>query len=242
MEAIWALVGAVLGAAITGYFQLQAAEKQSLQQLQLLERQFAHAVDTDERQYQRELQQKEEANNQLIKSYIFLLIPMLRELAEISYLPRENEIYQNEIYQRMKKGIYDVGNKIDPVNPQENRGYQMTFLIFQFIAAYKIALSSRFSRAITMEQKSFLDQWEDKFEQIFCSPKYPGKPWFYRERIDVIAEEMLTVSTKTGLLRPMNWKEFVEKIFADDVFKALVEGLRNQFSFVFDISLLLRLR
>lgn len=142
----------------------------------------------------------------------------------------------------MKRGILDIGNKIDSVNPQENRGYHIVFLIFQFIAAFKIALSSRFLGAITEEQRRFLNKWESKIEQVFCSSQYPGKPWFYREKIDVLAEDMLIISDKTGILRPMNWREFVEKLSRDETFKELVEGLRNDYSYIFNDSKDIRAR
>ncbi len=206
---ISAILGAFIGAFFGGKYQLRAIEVQ----------------------HQQELQEIENTNRELVQAYADSLIFQLRNLSEIVGWLEENN-GDNKKYTELSKYIRD--KNINVAKPQETRGYQIAFLIFQFMAAFWLSRTSRFSGMMTPEYKDFLDKWENKFEPIFCSRKYPGIPWLFREQIEIIAEEMLVVSEKTDITRPMHWKEFAEEIENNKALLDLADHLKSRIAFIFN--------
>ena len=82
-------------------------------------------------------------------------------------------------------------------------------------------------------QRKFLSHWEEHFEPVICSGRYPGKEMLYREQLEVITETFL-VESSSGIIKPMDWRQLCERLKTDDTLKTLTEEVSSKLQFIFD--------
>jgi hypothetical protein len=238
------VIAVVLGTLIAGWFQSKVARRQVQQahdsQLALLEQTHRHNLEVltaqqrrDEDLRLRQFAESDRADRLVVIEYIDLLLPRLCEVASIYYLAADNKDAEElQRYLRLQK--FMGASAVDPAHPERNLGMRMTFLLFQLIAAMRIALNARWTRPLTEEQSQFLSHWETHIEPMICSGRYPGKELLYREQIEIITEEMLVAPHATKVTRPLNWKEFCDKHSGNPAVRDLAETVAGKLRFIFD--------
>ncbi len=223
---IVAVVG-LLGAMFTSWYQTRKAHQSQLALLSL----------SQEREDKVRLQQFEEsdrADRLLILEYIDQLLPRLSEITSIYFLaggPINKDEDERQLFCRLQS--YMKASDVDSAHPERTLSIRLAFLLFQLIAAVRLALNARWSRPLSETQARFLAHYEADLEPILCSGRYPGDEFLYREQIEIIADEMLSAK-QYGIVRPLNWNEFVTRYMADGVLSRLANLVAGRFRFVFD--------
>ena len=243
LDPLIGVVAVVVGSSIAGWFQLAAARRLSedahRSELEMLRQAHTQNLDVLKLQAHREdtLKQKEfeEADNAdrlLVIDYVDMLVPRLAGIASIGWLGEDNRNPEElQRYRIAKEYIWSAD--LDPAHPEKTLGVRVTFLMFQFAASMRRALNARWTRPISERQRTFLIHWEKHFEPAFCSGRYPGKEMLYREQLEVITEKFLIQST-SGLVKPMNWAQFCERLYDDSTLKQLTEDVTFKLRFIFD--------
>lgn len=194
-------------------------------------------------QYEREIQEKrhermfaykekEKAQRELVRQYAFSLISIIRRICQVKWLGDENKD-EDDRRNLMTMKRYVLVDDLEWAHPQKNIGYQTAFLMFQFIGAFHLALLSRTQGHLTEEHLDFLEESTKRINSVYFANILPGKPWIYREHLEMISHIALTIDKNTNEVRPLNWIEFVESI-SDHTFSALVHQLRSKVYEVFD--------
>ncbi len=237
------VVSVVVGALLAGWLQWRVTRSQMRiahqSQLDVLKTTHLHDLEMMAAQRSREDEQRtrqfaeaDRADRQVVVEYIDLLLPRLCEVASIHYLAADNrDTEELERYLTLQRHMQTTA--LDAAHPERNPGVRMTFLLFQLVAAMRLALNARWARPLTAEQTSFLAHWESHLEPILCSGRYPGKELLYREQLEVISDEMLVVGKATGRPRPIHWKEFCDKLHTDATFLELVNLVAVKLRFIF---------
>ena len=223
---IVAVVG-VFGAVLTSWYQ---ARKSHQSQIALL-----HASrQREEEVRQRQFEEADRADRLLIMEYIDQLLPRLCDITSIYFLSgtdaNRNDEERNLFLQLQQ---YMNATNINPAHPERTLSIRLAFLVFQVIAAMRVALNARWIRPLSDEQGRFLAHYESHLEPLFCSSRYPGDEFLYREQIEIIADEMLATKQQ-GIIRPLNWNEFVQRYEAGGVLRTLTDLVAGKLRFVFD--------
>jgi len=177
--------------------------------------------------------EKENAQRVLVQQYAKSLLPLIKRICEIKWLDESTNKNEEDKKKLQKLKRFILTDALDCAHPQTNAGYQGTFLIYQFIAAFNLALAMRVKGYFTPTYKEFINNWERQFLTVFCSTIYPGIPWFFREQLEVIGQEMLIWDEKLNQVRPLNWFEFTHKLNNEPNFKSLCEALREKIVHIF---------
>jgi hypothetical protein len=157
----------------------------------------------------------------------------MHEIATIRYLAEDNkDSAELEKYTRLKRYISEY--EVSLAHPERTLGYRISFLIFQLVAAMRLALIARWTRPLSDAQSQFLKYWELDLEPVLCSGRYPGKEFLYREQLEIVSHEMITASSTLGITRPLNWTEFCQSLTADSVLGELAKIVAERIAFVFD--------
>ena len=229
IEIIRLLGGGILG----GGFALLGLHFQGRQNMNALREQHKQAQEREDKRRQTELAQHEEADRQLVREYAELLLFRIRNIATIVFLGPDNyDQAEGHRYKTLKPFMLETD--INPSNPENCLAISITFLMFQLIAAMRLAVAARFARALSDEHRAFLDNWERRLEPIFSSRAYPGNRWLCREQVEVIGERMLIKDDTTAASRPMHWQEFTREAGNDTVLAALTETVRSKLASIFD--------
>jgi len=244
LSPVLGIMAVVAGALITGWFQARVSRAQSAKahesQLEVLKESHRHSLEIltlqqkrEEDQRVRQFAEADRADRLVVIEYVDLLLPRLTDVASIYYLASDNRNAEElRRYQTLQR--YMQESEIDEAHPEKNLGLRMAFLMFQLTSAMKIALSARWTRPLTEEQRTFLSHWESDIEPIICSGRYPGKELLYREQIEIINAEMLVTSSATSITRPLNWREFCRKHRSGRAFQDLAELVADKLRFTFD--------
>lgn len=177
-------------------------------------------------------QESDRADRLRIDEYADLLLPRLTDFASIHYLGLDNKDPEElNKYLYLQKLMLE--ENLHPAHPERSAAMRLTFLMFQLIGAFRLALNARWTRPLSNEQMNFLSHWENYIEPILCSGKYPGKELLYREQIEIVSEEMLIRSKATDIPRPINWSEFCSLLETDPVIKEIANVMATRLRFVF---------
>jgi len=238
------LAAVLLGTLLGGWLQARISKDQVRRahenQLQILQETHLHNLNVMTMQQKREedlrlrqFTESDRADRLVVMEYVDLLLPRLIEVAAIYYLSSDNkdkdEGHRYQLLQRLM-----TTTAVDPAHPERNLGLRMAFLLFQLIAALRIALNARWTRPLSEDQAAFLAHWESHIEPMICSGRYPGKELLYREQIEIVTEEMLVAQHAMGIFRPLNWKEFCDKCASNPVMNELSELVASRLRFIFN--------
>lgn len=228
-------IAVVAGALVTSWAQSRESRRQSQQahqqSLELLLAQF----EREDSMRNREFLESDCADRSLVGEYVEMLIPRLIDVAGIDYIASDNrDVEELQHFQNLQRFMQSTD--IDAAHPERNLGLRMAFLMFQIMAAMRLALNARWTRPLSDEQSKFLQHWDRDIEPMMCSGKLPGKPLLYREQIEVIVQLMLIKPDTTELVRPVNWSEFCSLHGANPVVKDLSEQIADRIRFIFDES------
>lgn len=241
---ILGVVCGIAGAAFGGWLQARLSRKQSQeaqknQQLALAEthRQNLEVITLQQKREEdlrlRQFAESDRADRLVVTEYLDLIMMRLIQTSSIYYLGSDNrDDDERQLYLQLQK--YMNATEIDPAHPEKTAALRMAFLLFQLMAAMRIALDARWTRPLTDVQTKFLAHWEEHLEPMICSGRYPGKELLYREQVEIITEEMLTRTDGVRITRPLNWAEFCKKYSTNVVVKELTEVVARKFRFVFD--------
>lgn len=238
------LAAVIAGTLLGGWLQARLSRKQAAQehhnQLAVLAETHRQSIEMLTMQQKREedlrvrqFAESDRADRLVVTEYVDLLLPRLIESSSIHYLAKDNKD-PDELRRYTTLQKFMAETTVDPAHPERNAALRMAFLLFQLMAAMRIALNARWTRPLTDEQSRFLSHWEEHLEPMFCSGRYPGKELLYREQVEIITEEMLTGPEGVRITRPLNWSEFCKKYTANPVVKELAELVAGRFRFVFN--------
>ncbi len=225
---IVALAG-LFGTLFAGWYQARKAHASQLAVIRATEQR-------EDRLRQRQYQESDNADRLLILEYVDQLLPRLSEIASIYFLAGteiNKDDAERERFRRLQ-GFMRSTN-VDPAHPEKTLSIRLAFLLFQLIAAMRTALNARWTRPLSDEQAQFLAHYELHLEPIFCSGRYPGEEFLYREQIEIIADEML-VSKHPRVVKPLNWKEFADRYAEGGVLRTLTDLIAGKLRFIFDDS------
>lgn len=238
------LIAVIAGTLLGGWLQARLSRKQTKEehgnQLAVLAETHRQSIEMLTLQQKREedlrvrqFAEADRADRLVVAEYVDLLLPRLIETSSIYYLSSQNRD-QEELRRYTQLQRFMGETAVDLAHPERNAALRMAFLLFQLMAAMRIALNARWTRPLTEQQSRFLAHWEDHLEPMFCSGRYPGKELLYREQVEIITDEMLTGPTGTRISRPLNWSEFCRKYNSDGVIKELAELVADRFRYVFN--------
>jgi len=222
---IVAVVG-LFGTIFAGWYQSRKAHQSQVAILKATQQR-------EELHRERQFQESDNADRLLIVEYIDQLLPRLCEITSIYFLAGSDinkDQEERELFRRLQ-GFMNATN-VDQAHPEHTLSIRLAFLLFQLIAAMRAALNARWTRPLSSAQAKFLTHYEDHLEPIFCSGRYPGDEFLYREQIEIIADEML--AAKQGIVRPLNWKEFTERYMTGGVLRTLTDLVAGKLRFIFD--------
>ena len=244
IEGFLGLGAVIVGTLLGGWLQARLSRKQASEehrnQLSVLaetHRQNLEVLTLQQKREEdlrlRQFAESDRADRLVITEYVDVILPRLIEASSIQYLASDNKD-QDELkkYKQLQKYMNEL--TIDPAHPERNAALRMAFLLFQLMAAMRIALNARWTRPLTEQQTTFLSHWESHLEPMICSGRYPGKELLYREQVEIITEEMLTGPEGVRISRPLNWSEFCRKYNASTVVRELSEIVAGRFRYVFD--------
>lgn len=238
------LLAVIAGTLLGGWLQARLSRSQASQehsnQLAVLTETHRQNIEVLTLQQKREedlrvrqFAESDRADRLVVAEYVDLLLPRLIEASSIEYLGGDNrDADELRRYKQLQRFMGEL--TVDAAHPERNASLRMAFLLFQLMAAMRIALNARWTRPLTDLQTRFLAHWEDQIEPMMCSGRYPGKEFLYREQVEIITEEMLTGPEGVRITRPLNWAEFCRKYAANPVVKELSELVAGRFRYVFD--------
>ncbi len=243
LEPVLGVLSVVVGTILAGLFQAHvarkecdAAHKSQLELLQSTHRQNLEVLALQQTREDairtRQFAEADKADRLLVMEYVDLLLPRLIEVASIDYIASDNA-NPVELQRYLQLQRYILADEIDPAHPESTLGIRMAFLLFQVVAAFRLALGARWIRPLTTEHSAFLAKWESHIEPVVCSPRYQGKELMYREQLQIVWDEMLAVHEATKVASPLNWKAFVAKYTSDPAIRDLVELVSSKLQFIF---------
>lgn len=222
-------VAGLFGTVFVGWYETRKAHQSQVALLQSTQQR-------EDQLRERQFHESDKADRLLVIEYVDQLLPRLCDITSIYFLAG-SEINKDEeerqLFNRLKYFIEATAT--DPAHPEKTLGLRLAFLLFQVIAAMRLALNARWTRPLSDAQTSFLAHYESDLEPVLCSGRYPGDEFLYREQIEIIADEML-VAKQQGIVRPLNWSEFCGRYQQGGVLKALADLVANKLRFVFDDS------
>jgi hypothetical protein len=226
--------GTLAAALITGWYQARSTREQLRSahesQLKILE----VTKSRDEELRARQFAESDRADRLLITEYVDLILPRLVQITSIYFLaggPANANDEERRSFESLRSWMNS--DEVDPAHPEKNLKLRLTFLLFQMIAAMRLALNARWTRPLSTEQGKFLEHWEAHIEPIFCSGRYPGDELLYREQIEIIADEMLPMSGRSAGRRPMNWHDFSRSYQQGGVLRSLTDLVGRKLAFIF---------
>lgn len=220
-------IAGLFGTVFAGWY---AARKAHQSQVALM----AASQSREEELRQRHFQESDRADRLLVLEYIDQILPRLCELSSIYFLAgtdinKDDE--ERRLFNRLKGFMNSLA--LDHAHPERTLSIRLAFLLFQVLAAMRLALNARWRRPLSAKQSQFLAHYETHLEPILCSSRYPGDELLYREQIEIITDSML-VEKEQGIVRPLNWREFAQAYFDDPVIKTLTDMVAAKFRFIFD--------
>jgi hypothetical protein len=220
-------IAGLVGTVFAGWYQSRKAHQSQLAVLQATQQR-------EDQLRERQFKESDNADRLMIIEYIDLLLPRLCEITSIYFLaggPINKDQQERDLFRRLHAFMNSV--HIDPAHPERTLSLRLAFLLFQLLAAMRAALNARWLRPLSTGQVRFLSHYEDHLEPIFCSGRYPGEEFLYREQIDIISDEML-IAKQQGIIRPLNWKEFCDKYSQGGVLRTLTDLVADKLRFIFD--------
>ena len=231
LGALAVVIGTLLTCWSQGRGVRRQAEMTHRQNLELLRLEMHR----DEKARRRQQEEADLADRLRVIEYVDMLVPRMHEIAAIRYLADDNkDEEEGEKYRTLKR--YISIDAVSAAHPEQTLGLRISFLIFQLIAAMRLAILARWTRPLSDAQSRFLGYWELDIEPILCSGRYPGKEFLYREQLEIVAHEMITPSSALGVTRPLNWSEFCNTLSDGNVLGELARVVAEKIAFVFDES------
>lgn len=230
---VQALISALIFSVVGMWRKRREAEQNHARQMELLRESHRQEIERREADRNQQRDDYDRADRSLTVEYIDMLLPHLRRICAIFYLGEDNNnTLELRAYKQTKNFMEEKGDA-DPAHPEKDLGLRLAFLLLQIMAAARLAHSAQWMRPLTDSQKKFLWLWTKRCVPALCSNQYPGRPFLYREQIQLLAEAMLVHSVHISKSRPLTWAEFVGQYHDSKTIKDLSDQVATAFRLIF---------